>query len=308
MGTDPEESRAIGDAGGALDPPRFEAFQAAIDVQLAEILSASPIEPDHLSDAIHHALLSPGKRIRPLLLLLIATRDAKPKGPALEVGAAVEMVHTASLVLDDLPSMDDAATRRQRPTAHVVFGEANAILVAIALLNKAFGLLAELDVDDRIRTELAALLSNAVGWNGLVAGQAHDIAGDSQGRADAEHINWLKTGALFVAAAEMGAVLGGYSRESRDRITSFANRLGQAFQTADDLIDVSGDPETAGKDLGKDRGKNNIVSIIGAKRARDACHEHLRLAIADIREVDMDPDPILALIERHFGSLMPTDR
>lgn len=282
-------------------------MRAGVEERMASLLAEAKIEPGTLGNAIQHALLAPGKRIRPTLLQLIAQRGDGADGTALNAGIAVEMVHSASLVLDDLPCMDDAATRRHRPAAHVLFGEATAILVAIALLNKAFGLIAELEAEYQVRTELARLLSHAVGWNGLVAGQAEDISMDLETRADAERINWLKTGALFVAAAEMGAVLGGLSGEARQRVVTFAGHLGHAFQTADDLLDISGDPSLAGKDTGKDGGKRNVVSMVGAQRARDACREHLALAIADLRQADVEVAPVLALMQQHFGALMPGD-
>ncbi len=288
---------------------RLETARAALEERMNRLVAGPDIEPPHLRDALHHALLSPGKRVRPLLLLMIAARDSGASEAALDAGIAVEMVHTASLVLDDLPSMDNAETRRKRPTAHVLFGEATAILVAIALLNRAFGLLAELGAGHEIRTELGRILSNSIGWNGLVSGQAHDIAGNQGAeRADAERVNWLKTGALFVAAAEMGAVLGGCDEADRARIVGFANYLGQAFQTADDLIDISGDPEAAGKDVGKDHGKQNVVSIVGAKRARDACREYLTAALDELGRTGIPQGPIFALMEQHFGAMMPGNR
>ncbi len=250
---------------------------------------------------MNYALLGPSKRVRPVVVHLIAAGMAI-NPVALQVGAAVEMVHTASLILDDLPCMDDAAMRRQRPATHRVYGEATAILASIALLSRAFGILAGLESEaSETRLRLVAILENAVGWNGLVAGQELDILGNVDGdRASAEHLNWLKTGVLFCAAAEMGGILRGLGDAELGHVREFAQELGHAFQMADDLVDRTVTERDAGKDVGKDRNKTNVVSLLGIEASRQACIEHLARADNALVLSGIDPTPFRALVAMHF--------
>jgi len=280
----------------------LNALRASVDDCLSAAVDLRPPVPASLRNAVAYALLGPSKRVRPVIVHLIASDYARIDPVALQVGAAVEMVHTASLVLDDLPCMDDAATRRQRPATHRVYGEATAILASIALLNRAFGILAAVDIPDvTIRLRLIETLENAVGWNGLVAGQELDILGNVDGdRASAEHLNWLKTGVLFCAAAEMGGILRGLDDERLGHIRDFARALGLAFQMADDLIDRTASEQDAGKDVGKDLNKTNVVNLLGIEASRQACMEHLARADAALVLSGIDPGPIRSLIARHF--------
>lgn len=282
-----------GDALGAL--------RAAIEDCLVAALDLPPPVPTSLRSAVSYALLGPSKRIRPVVVHMIAAGTSIDP-VALQVGAAVEMVHTASLILDDLPCMDDASTRRQRPATHRVYGEATAILASIALLNRAFGVLAGLEIDKpEIRLRLIEILENAVGWNGLVAGQELDILGNVDGdRASAEHLNWLKTGVLFCAAAEMGGILRGLDDTQLGHIREFARELGLAFQMADDIIDRTASERDAGKDVGKDLNKTNVVSLLGIEASRQACVEHLARADHALVLSSVDPGPFRALVALHF--------
>lgn len=278
------------------------ALRAAIEDSLAAAVDLPPPVPTSLRSAVSYALLGPSKRVRPVIVHLIASGMSTVDPVAIQVGAAVEMVHTASLVLDDLPCMDDAATRRKRAATHRVYGEATAILASIALLNRAFGVLAGLDIPNAAtRLRLIEILENAVGWNGLVAGQELDILGNVDGdRASAEHLNWLKTGVLFCAAAEMGGILRGLEGDKLSSVRDFARELGLAFQMADDLIDRTATEQDAGKDVGKDLNKTNVVNLLGIEASRQACIEHLARADKALVLSGIDPAPVRALVARHF--------
>ncbi len=278
-------------------------IRLAVEQRLAHLLEGKPGVPPNLHGAIRHASLAPSKRVRPVLLVLVAEPSAALEQTALDLGCAVEMVHTASLILDDLPCMDDAQMRRDRPTTHLAFGQATAILGAIALLTRAFGLIAELEtVPPQTRTRLAKVLSDAVGWDGLVAGQEIDINGRKglAGAEQVENLNWLKTGVLFVAAAEMGAILAGMDETRIDAVRQFARHFGLAFQTADDLLDGAASPAQIGKDVGKDADKATLVSLFGAKEARLSCEEHLARADQALRASGVNEAPVRALMARLF--------
>lgn len=285
-----------------VDP---DAVRRAVEQRLAELVAMQAEVPQNLQGAARHALLGQSKRVRPVLLYLIAEPRAAQVDAVLDVGCAVEMVHTASLILDDLPCMDDAQMRRQRPTTHIAFGQSTAILSAIAMLSRAFGIIANLDnVSATTRTRLAALLSDAVGWDGLVAGQEIDINGRAAlHRAEqVENLNWLKTGVLFVAAAEMGAVLRGLDGERVEAVRRFARHLGLAFQTADDLLDRTATVEQAGKDVGVDGDKATLVSLFGAGHAHNAYRHHLGQAEHALAESGVSPEPVRMLMARLFDS------
>lgn len=285
------------------------AIRERVEICLERMIDGSDAIPANLAAAMKHALLAPSKRLRPVLLYMIADPAPEFQDAALTVGCAVELVHTASLILDDLPCMDDASIRRERPTSHVVFGQATAILSAIALLSRAFGVISELDIPAATRTRLAAILSEAIGHKGLVAGQEIDINGRASliGEQEIENLNWLKTGTLFVAAAEMGAVLAGLSDNRIEHIRRFARHLGLAFQTADDLLDKSADPKAIGKDVNKDEGKATLVSIFGARRARLTCEDHLAVADAALLASGINAGPIQALVAKYLKSKLVTD-
>ncbi|KKB78200.1 hypothetical protein VW35_11065 [Devosia soli] len=277
----------------------------AVEERLQAHVTTLPGVPDNLQGAIRHALLGKSKRIRPVLLYLIADPATRHRDAALDLGCAVEMVHTASLILDDLPCMDDAAMRRQRPTTHIAFGQATAILSAIAMLTRAFGIIAELEsVPEKTRVKLSTLLSDAIGWDGLVAGQEIDVNGRHQlTSADKiEELNWLKTGVLFVAAAEMGAVLRGLDEPRVDAVRRFARHFGVAFQTADDLIDRNGSAGEAGKDVQKDGDKATLVSLFGASQAHLTCQEHLAHAEQALIDSGVNAAPIREMMQRLFAT------
>lgn len=268
-----------------------ESLRMQVDRRLADLIPTPGEEPGRLGEAAHYALLAPGKRFRPLLTLLTAEAFGAPIGRALDVACAMEMVHAASLVLDDLPSMDDARLRRGRPTTHRVYGEADAILASVGLLTQAFAVIAQADgISAKDRAELVASLTEAVGFNGLVAGQALDLAERTRPRTVTE-LDWLnhrKTGVLMMAAAEAGARIGGASAAARRELGEFARRIGLAFQIRDDLIDAEDGGEHVGKDVGKDAGMTTLVSALGPRAALATIQSHLDEADAALARAGCD--------------------
>jgi farnesyl diphosphate synthase len=245
-----------------------------VEGRLQTLLSAHAATSGALADAVRYAALGGGKRLRPFLLIESARIFDVEETNALDTACALEFIHCYSLVHDDLPAMDDDDTRRGRPTVHIAYGEATAILVGDALLTLAFEILSgkAADSDPAIRVELIALLAKAAGWQGMVLGQALDLSAEREALgADAvAAMQALKTGALFGFACEAGAVLGRADGNGRHALKAYAAALGQAFQLADDLLDAEGNAEVAGKAVAKDarRGKATLVGLLGAEAAR----------------------------------------
>ncbi|MBS0408547.1 MAG: polyprenyl synthetase family protein [Proteobacteria bacterium] len=268
-----------------------EALRASIDRRLAELIPSPSREPTSLNGATYYALLAPGKRFRPMLTLLCAEAFGAPPGKAMDVACAMEMVHAASLILDDLPSMDDARMRRGRPTTHREFGEAQAILASVGLLNQAFAAISGAEaLPLALRAQISGQLAQAVGFHGLVAGQALDLQDRDRQRTPEEidALNHQKTGVLMIAAAESGALIGGASPAACAEIGEFARRLGLAFQIRDDLIDAEDSTELAGKDTGKDAAMTTWVSAVGARKAAAAMEGHLDEAEAALVRAGCD--------------------
>jgi len=255
--------------------PRFFAdYQERVDAELRRLI---PAGAERVGEAMAYTLLAPSKRVRPVLTLLAAELCGGAAGDAMVAASAVEMVHASSLILDDLPSMDDAAVRRGRPANHVAFGEAIAILAAFGLLDAAFSVLAR-GYPPALATQLTGLVADAVGADGLIGGQAADLLATDQSISfeTLERIHRGKTGALFSAAATAGALTAGASRESVASLQAFAKNLGLAFQIIDDLLDVEGDPAVTGKPVREDAKKTTFVSFSGPAGARqiatELCH------------------------------------
>ena len=247
-------------------PAFFAGYQQSVDAELQTLV---PDAGTSVQRAMAYTLHAPSKRVRPVLTLLCAELCGGGPPRALPAAAAIEMVHAASLILDDLPSMDNAALRRGRPTNHTAFGEAIAILAAFALLNDAFGAIARA-YDAPLAARLTALLSESVGIDGLVGGQADDLLATDQ-QIDFEMLERIhrgKTGALFVAAATAGAHTAGASADAMAALAAYAKNLGLAFQIIDDLLDVEGDPAQTGKAVRTDARKTTFVSFSGVEGAR----------------------------------------
>jgi len=247
-----------------------------VNGRLGELVPPEDAPPEQLHKAIRYSLVAPGKRIRPLMTILTATRLGADAEPSLDPACAIEMVHTASLIVDDLPFMDDATTRRGKPANHKVFGEDLAALAALELLSRAFGVIARAPgLDDRQRLELVRLLSDTIGSEGVIAGQLKDLRAESRS-PDAEELKAMymqKTGTLFVAASEAGARIARVPPDWIGPIREFAMNMGILFQIADDLLDRFGTLEATGKDVRQDEGKRTLVSVLGPDEARaEACH------------------------------------
>jgi geranylgeranyl diphosphate synthase type II len=264
--------------------PDFASLETALEERRARVertlrrVAEAPGRAPLVSAALEDSLFAPAKRLRPILSLLVAELLRGDTEAVLPAACAVEMIHTASLILDDLPSMDDARVRRGRPTCHVVHGEATAILTAFALMNRAFGLLAEGwsgGPDAPARCAIAQDLARAIGLDGVIAGQQADLAmaGRALDFATLEFIHSRKTSALFTAAADLGAVGARAQPGERAAIVAYAKNLGLAFQIVDDVIDAAGDAAEAGKDVGQDRGKTTFVSFAGLEGARQLARE-----------------------------------
>jgi farnesyl diphosphate synthase len=266
--------------GASAFAQRLAESASALEPVLAKLvdgLSDSAPEggaPPRLVDAMRHALLGGGKRFRPFLLIETARLFGAAPDSATMAAVAVECLHTYSLVHDDLPAMDDDSMRRGRPTVHVAFDEATAILAGDALLTLAFDVLAnpETHAEAAVRSELVAVLARAAGAGGMVGGQMLDL--ESEGRplceADITRLEGMKTGALIAASCEMGAVLAGAGTTERQAVRRYGRSLGLAFQIADDLLDVEGVALQVGKATAKDaaRGKATLVALMGVERAR----------------------------------------
>ena len=284
--------------GGGSDPAA--AIQAAVEARLAALLPTQGNARDLVAAAMRECTLAPGKRLRPLLLALTAQGLGANAQAALDLGCAVEMVHAASLVLDDMPCMDDAALRRGRVTLHLAFGEDVAMLAAIALLSRAFGVIAGLDqVPGTVRSELVGILSEAVGSNGLVKGQLQDLRDGAQVRSAAEiaETNHLKTGMLFAALMNMACSLAGAPAGTQAILRDFALELGQAFQLYDDLRDS--DPSN-GKTPGQDAGKSTLLAICGEAAVRERLQQHLHAAEECLAQAGLGGSAIAGLVRKAF--------
>jgi geranylgeranyl diphosphate synthase type II len=252
-------------------PEFFSGYQRPVDGMLVRLV---PENGDAVQRAMGYTLHAQSKRVRAVLTVLSAELFGGDTGRALPAAAAMELVHASSLILDDLPSMDDAPLRRGRPANHLEHGEAMAILAAFGLLNLAFGALAR-EYEPAIAARLSALLADAVGPGGLIGGQSADLqATDQQISFEMlERIHRGKTGALFSAAAVAGAVVAGAGAEDVARLEAFARNLGLAFQIVDDLLDVEGDPAETGKAVREDIKKTTFVSFSGVAGARQLAGE-----------------------------------
>ncbi len=262
-------------AGAELDMVRQE-----LEDRLAALLADSGPSADRLAAAMRAAALGSGKRMRPLLLMLVA-RDLGCDSPALiDVACAVELVHAASLVLDDMPCMDDAQLRRGKPTIHVQYGEDVAILASIALLSRAFGILGSAqDIPPAVRARLVARLSETIGAQGLVRGQFLDLQASARSAEDIATTNELKTGVLLGAAVDMAAIIAETDDCVARSLRAFALAAGHAFQIRDDFQDGPGmDPSVTGKDTGKDVNKATFINTLGFDEARRRLMDHLHEA------------------------------
>jgi geranylgeranyl pyrophosphate synthase len=294
-----------------LSPPDslLRGWRQDIEAALAHVL-ADPTGPAAtVRKAMRHAVLGGGKRLRPLLTLAVCRACGGRTEDALLPAAALELVHAYSLVHDDLPAMDDDALRRGRPTVHVAFGEAAAILAGDALLTLAFELLATHPGGEAAagrRAEAVRTVARAAGASGMVGGQQADLEAErrTSGELPPGHLRWIhahKTGALLAAAAELGALHAGWDAERRLPLARFGEALGLAFQIADDILDATASREALGKTPGKDArsGKATYPLLFGLEESRRMAEEEMEAALAELRTAGIpDHDGVLASLTR----------
>ena len=242
----------------------MEGYQKTVEAYL-QTLFAEDAPQKQLFDAMRYSLLAGGKRIRPILVLEFCRICGGDAEKAMPFAAAIEMVHTYSLIHDDLPCMDNDDYRRGRLTNHKVFGEANAVLAGDALLTAAFGQLARAELPAERIGKAVALLSQRAGECGMVGGQVLDLAGEQLVLTEEEiyNLHRLKTGALISASCQLGVIAAGGTQEQLDAADRYAEALGLAFQTRDDMLDVLGDAGKMGKATGMDENKNTFVRLYG---------------------------------------------
>jgi len=264
-------------AGGLDAAAALASLRDEVDAALGAALPPESAWPATIHRAVRYSLFAGGKRIRPALVIASGEAVGGARGELMPLACAAEMIHTYSLVHDDLPAMDDDDLRRGKPTSHRVFGEAIAVLAGDALLTRAFHLLSEVpdrsdEVRLRRRLRATALLGEACGTTGLIGGQVMDL--ESEGRAigasDLERLHRAKTGALLSACVRGGAILGGTDEAALERLTRYASAIGLAFQVVDDVLDATEDAEHLGKTAGKDEAakKATYVSVHGLDAAR----------------------------------------
>jgi geranylgeranyl diphosphate synthase, type II len=257
------------------------------------------IEPQ-IKKAISYALKAPGKRIRAAMVLWCCELcEGGINKDAINAAIAVEMIHTYSLVHDDLPAMDDDDLRRGQPSCHKAFSESTAILTGDALLTMAFELLASEISEDSIATRLIKILSQAAGPAGMIAGQMADIAGQGQQGCleDLRYIHKNKTAKMFAAAAAAGAICGKAAESQIESLYNYGLKIGLGFQVADDILDISSTSEKLGKTAGKDsqQGKTTYPSVIGMERSKKIASEIAEQAIAGLNDFDSSADTLRQL-------------
>nr|WP_318383893.1 polyprenyl synthetase family protein [uncultured Enterobacter sp.] len=278
-------------------------LKKSIDEHLTGLLPEADPQ-DVVSLAMREGVMAPGKRIRPVLMLL-AARDLGFRGQAhtlLDLACAVEMIHTASLMLDDMPCMDDADLRRGQPTTHKKYGESVAILASIGLLTKAFGLAsASGDLAGERCARVVSELASAVGVQGLVLGQFRDLReGCGDRTTDAIlSTNHLKTGILFSAMLQIIAIAADASEVTRQKLREFALDFGQAFQLVDDLCDGL---VSTGKDPHQDKGKSTLVNVLGKELARQKLYEHIQRAEGHLNHACLKGNAIREFMHAWLGN------
>lgn len=259
------------DAPGSTLQPLADEIRCRVDSALVAYTDFGAGCPDVLREAIQYSLLAPGKRLRPMLTLLAAEACGGSREAAIPAACAVEMVHTYSLIHDDLPAMDDDDLRRGLPTCHRKFGEAIAILAGDALLALAFEVLVRGIRPPELAAECCGVLAQAAGPSQLVGGQADDVLGNlAQGNlASLESVHHRKTGAMMLAALRLGAIVAGADEQSRLALDEYGRRLGLVFQIVDDLLDVCGSEVELGKRVGKDsqQGKLTFPGLLGVDQS-----------------------------------------
>ena len=275
---------------------------ASIEDALDRILAEGDTEPSILNEAMRYSVFAGGKRLRPILTIAAAEAVGGREEDVMTAACAIELIHTYSLIHDDLPAMDDDDYRRGRPTNHKVYGEALAILAGDALLTKAFEILAGCSVPGtagRLMLRVIGEIAEAAGARGMVGGQTLDIL--SEKAVDARTLFYIhknKTGALLRASVRTGAILAGAGEEELTALTSFAEEFGLLFQITDDILNVVGDSSKMGKPVGTDaqRAKATYPALYGLDGARKMAREGKERALAALDSFDSKADPLRLLV------------
>jgi len=284
----------------------FERFwhekQKLIEERLHHLVPEASVEPRKLHESIRYSLFADAKRIRPVFAMAVASIFRVNEDELLEVACTLEMVHTCSLILDDLPSMDGATLRRGKAANHLVFGEDTAILAAMFLLNRAYGILADFKkalFSPTLASQFASILSRSLSSDGVIGGQMVDLASKDQ-NIDLETLEFIhshKTGALFIASAEMGTSFAKARDAERQAVLTFAKNLGLAFQITDDILDAVSEPAVIGKDTGKDTGKTTFITFCGLDGSRALAEELILTAEQSLRPLKSRAELLLSFAD-----------
>ena len=258
--------------------------------------------PSDIYKAVHYSVFNGGKRIRPILCLAAAEAVGGDLVPAIPVACALELIHSYSLIHDDLPSMDNDDFRRGKPTCHKVFGENMAILAGDALLTEAFVLLSRAEkvmLSAERRLAIIQEIAHAAGINGMVGGQALDVISEKTGADETilQDIHRRKTGALIVAAVKSGAVMFNAGKDKIQALTEYGMHVGLAFQIADDILNVEGDSRLMGKGTGSDAARNKMTypSLMGLQQAKEKLNQHVEAAVTSLADFDERAMPLIVI-------------
>jgi len=290
--------------GGFELKPYFDTRRGTIDRALITYLNTSNLEDADIITAMRYSIEAGGKRLRPILCMATAHALGAREEKALPVGCALEMIHTYSLIHDDLPAMDDDDLRRGKPTCHKAFGEATAILAGDALLTRAFQLLTEHALQQPAGQhgqwlKIIAMIARAAGYEGMIEGQMRDIKAEGMAlTADQlEQLHRLKTGALISASVEAGALIGNADPNAFKKLEEYGRSIGLAFQVADDILNEEGDPEIMGKAAGTDRlhQKNTYPALMGLNAAKQKAIDLVNQAVCSLEIFDNNSDPLRSI-------------
>jgi geranylgeranyl diphosphate synthase, type II len=274
--------------------------RALVDEALEKYMPKPDGHASQLLKAMNYSLFAGGKRLRPILCIAGAEAVGGDANDVLPVACALELIHTYSLIHDDLPAMDNDDLRRGKLTNHKVFGEAMAILAGDGLLTEAFNMLAMVEIPERasanVLKRIINLIAGASGWRGMVGGQAVDMQAEGK-TIDSPVINYIhnhKTGALIAASVSSGAVLGGGSQTELDSIAIYGEKIGLAFQISDDILDIEGNAEEMGKGVGGDtkKGKNTFPSVYGLSESKTILEELIDSGARALERFDHKADPL----------------
>jgi len=257
-----------------------------IDEALENCLPKEDAYPPKIHRAMRYSLLNGGKRIRPILTMATSKVVGK-KTDLLMAACGIELIHTSSLILDDLPSMDNANFRRGRPATHKVFGEAVAILAAYGLLMKGLGLIAQncrkAKINNKVASQIMEDISEAIGSCGMIGGQTVDLDSKTMDLKTLEYVHTHKTGKLFVVACETGARLCGASEKERQALKNYGGNIGLAYQIRDDILDFEGKRELTGKDESQDRNRATFVTVLGMGKAKEHANQLVKSSIYSLK-------------------------